>query len=194
MPIPAIPAAALAVLKSPLLWKAVGLLAVVSVIFIGGCNYGASGKKELQAEFDAYKKAQAELMVATQKANADHAKKANEKLKADERRIEENDRKHQQELARIRADLDRVRLDAALVRLLNDSAALGTDQPPARPDQQEDGSPDENTASGAGPPDHQPTLGDLAEVILENNKNHLACRAQVEAWQLFYTDLYKQFE
>lgn len=186
-----LPALALTVLKSRALWYAVGLLAVVSVIFVGGCNYGASGKKALQEEFDTYKEAQVQLLVQVAESNKKDAVRANDALKATERTLEENHRKQQRELAAMRKKLDAVQLNADLVRLLNSSATPdGTDQPPTGPQVKADGSVDEDATSGAGPP----TLGDLAELTITNNKNHLACIEQVNEWQKFYINLYERFE
>jgi hypothetical protein len=187
----ALPIALLSLLQSKSLWYALGMMAVVSVIFVGGCNYGASGKKQIQAEFDAYKKEQAILILQVTAANAKNAIAANDRLKAEERNLEERHRKHKAELATMRTKLEAVKLELSLVQLFNDSTiANETGEPFTGPDQQEDGILDENPNSDPG----IATLADLIEVTLENNKNHLACIAQVKEWQLFYRDLYKEFE
>jgi len=166
----------------------VGIFAVVSTIFVGGCNYGASGKQAIQDEFDGYKEQQIALLTQVTEANRKDAIKANDRLKAEERALEQRDVRHKAELAKIRKELDAVKLDARLVRLFNDSATSnGTDQPTPRPEVSADGEADAS-------PTPDPTLGDLAEVILENNKNHLACIAQVKEWHTFYNNLYGSFE
>jgi hypothetical protein len=190
--LPAIPALAMGLLKSRALWYAVGITAVVATIFIGGCNYGASGKAELQAEFDAYKKEQAALLASIQHGAKQDALKANDRLKAEERALEENHRKQRAELAKLRKELDAVKLSADVTRLFNESVRDREPTPP--PQEQANGSSNEVPAVSAGPPDHQSTLGDLVAVSLENNKNHLACIAQVQAWQDFYIRLYERFE
>jgi hypothetical protein len=198
--IPAIPAVALAVLKSSTLWYCLGVLAVVSVIFIGGCNYGASGKAEIKAEFEAYKQQQESLLVAVQETNKVNALAANTRLIAEERKLEERDRQHQKELARIASRLSRTQLDLDTVRLFNSSAAAnGPGQPFAPPEVGSNVPADEGTSTAQTPEPSgdtltSRTLADLLAVSVENNKNHLACIAQVDAWQQFYNKLYERFE
>lgn len=189
MVLPALPA----LLSNKFVLYGVILAVVASVSFIGGCQHGAAGKKEIEDEFKAYKTAQALIVKGIQDSAKQDALTANQQLRNQERVLEENERKQKQELSKLRKKLDAVQLDAALVRLLNESVLRGRqDESATGPPQQADGGTHEGPGTGQGV--RVPTLGDLAEVTLENNKNHLACIAQVEAWQQFYLKLYDKFE
>lgn len=179
--------------SNKLVWYVAGVILVSLVSFVKGCSYGQAGKDKVEAEFRIYREQQGLIVKGIQENTKQDAIIALNKLRNQEREAEEVNRDHKNELAKLRKKLDAVTLDRDLVRLLNDSALGGRkDQPPAGPKVEADGRTDEapGTAQGIRPP----TLGDLAEVTIENNKNHLACVRQVEAWQEFYTKLYERFE
>ena len=192
----------LRVLKSKTLWYTIGLTAIVSTIFVSGCNYGAKGKAALQSEFNQYKVTAALMVKSIQDEGKKNAIQTNEKLKAEERDRENLYKKHSTELAKLDRQLDSVKLDLALVQLLNDSAA-GTrkDQSTTGPTERADGAANERADSSAAYSstikeirDDLVSLRDLAEIILINNKNHHACADQVEAWQKFYIQTYESFD
>lgn len=184
-------------------WKliAAGLLAVsvVGGIFYSGYKVGKSGKEEVIAEFKQYREAQEQRFKVIHDGIAKNAVIANQKLKQQEIEREENDRRNRTKLSQMRTRLERVELDLAFVQLLNDSAAresaptsrLGSDE--ARIPEADSGV-DYQANQGQGLQTGRVTLYDLGENILENNKNHNQCIDQVEWWQDFYWNLYKQFE
>ena len=189
-------------LKSRALWYTIGLTAIVSTIFVSGCNYGAKGKAALQSEFNQYKVTAALAVKNLQDEGKKNAIQTNEKLKAEERNREDTYKKHSTELAKLDRQLDSVKLDLALVQLLNDSAAGGRkDESATGPEKRTDGAADEGAGKTAAYSstikeirDDLVSLRDLAEIILINNKNHHACADQVEAWQDFYNKLYESFD
>jgi hypothetical protein len=182
-------------LGSKALWYTLGIAGIVGTIFVGGCNYGASGKKQVEEEFEQYKVAQALIVKNLQDEGKKNAIKTNEKLKAEERNREDTYKKHSTELAKLDRQLDSVKLDLALVQLLNDSAVgARKDQPTTGPEKRTDGAANETTSAPSPVANSPNTLMDLAETVLINNKNHHACADQVEAWQGFYNKLYESFD
>lgn len=184
-------------------WKliAAGLfaLAVVSSIFYAGYRVGNSGKQEVIAEYKAYKEAQEQRFKSINEGIAKNAIIANQKIKQQEIEREENDRRNRTKLSQMRQRLERVELDLAFVQLLNDSAARESAPAPGVKDngsglQEANPGANRGTDQGQGIQVRQFTLYDLGVNILENNKNHNDCIDQVEWWQDFYLNLYKQFE
>ena len=176
-------------------------IASLAITFHYGYGVGESGKLEVIAEFNAYKEKQELLLATTQRTAIANALAANTKLRQSEYEREEHVRKYAKELAVLREELDRVKLDAALVRLFDDSVrASRKAEPPAKSEQSGNAVPNaeanrpQDTGGNQGQGVQQFSLYDLAENILENNKNHDACVDQVMAWQDFYKKLYEQFQ
>lgn len=200
IPLPALPALT-GLLTNKYVWAIGGLIIVFLGIFFWGYSVGSRGKAEVKAEFEQYKAEQALWVKEVQKVARKDALAANQQLKNEERRTEENARQQQKQLAKMRKKLDDEQLERALVLLLDDAARAGEHESLARSPEQANesvvqgpGSP--NLGSGVRIPqvEVEVTLGDLAEVTIENNKNHWNCVQQVQAWQEFYDKLYNQFE
>jgi len=185
-------------LGSKTLWYTLGIAGIVGTIFVGGYNYGASGKKQVEEQFEQYKVAQALIVKNLQDEGKKNAIQTNEKLKAEERDRENLYKTHSTELAKLDRQLDAVKLDAELVRLLNASAAgVRKDESATGPSERADGATNAEagkTATISDLAEDLATLGDLARVTLTNNKNHHACADQVEAWQAFYHKTYESFD
>lgn len=189
------------------LWIAAAACWAVSlgITYFYGYRSGNEGKQEVVMAFQLYKDEQRMLLDNLRKNTVANAITANQKLRQGEYEREENDRKHRRDLLAMRKELDAVKLDAELVRLFNDSVTGTRKAQPSTPsakqgDGRTDGQasrsedPSGNQGSASGQGIQQYTLYDLAENLLENNKNHDACVKQVEEWQEFYEKLHQQFE